>query len=87
MEKTTFEVFAESVFSPCRTCKNIPSDTLDGLAHRTFSVPSRPVTSSDPSAMMKFLDTQNDLRNQRNRASSAVDKTKESKLLIHEKLS
>ena len=84
MEGTSFEVFAESVFNPCRACKNKSRDTEDGLAQRTFSVPSRPVTSSDPSAMMKLLDAQNDIRNHRNRASSAVDKTRESMLLHYD---
>ena len=80
MDETTFEEFAESVFNPC-ACKNRSPDVEDGLAHRTFSVPSRPVTSSDPSAMMRLLDTHNDLRNQRNRASSAADRARESKYL------
>ena len=80
MERTTFEEFAENVFNPSRSSKNSSLDIEDGLSHRTFSVPSRPVTSSDPSAMMRLLDTHTDMRSQRNRASSAVDKAKESKL-------
>jgi len=77
VERTTFEEFAENVFNPSRSSKNSSLDIEDGLSHRTFSVPSRPVTSSDPSAMMRLLDTHTDMRSQRNRASSAVDKAKE----------
>lgn len=78
MENTTFEVFAENVFNPSRTLTSKPRDTEDGIV-RTFSVPSRPTTASDPSAMMKLLDAQYDSKGHRNRASSAVDKSRESK--------
>ena len=76
---TSFETFAQSIFNPCRACKDKTQDIEDGALMRTFSLPTRPATSSDPSAMLKLLETQQE-RSNRNRTSSAVDKPRESKL-------
>ena len=74
-------MFAKSIVNPCRAYNNKTGRTLDvedGLVHRTFSLPSRPAASSDPVAMLKLLEAQGD-KGHRSRASSSVDKTRESK--------
>lgn len=79
VQSTSFETFAENIFNPCRACKNKTLDVEDGALMRTFSLPNRPATTSDPSAMLKLLETQQE-RSHRNRTSSAIDKPRESKL-------